>query len=591
MTARLAGFDPSINTFFNALIREHSAVEYRASHKDASHGCFVFHNQLNRECLLIPCLHRSGTGRHTLGSHLVVESGGSTVPVDFRTAIEWCLRLPELQQGSSATSRQRFLRRVLNSHRNLTHIRARSSGRQRVTPLETPMPFIDGEHALIHGHPDHPFPRDRGNMTVGESLCYTPELGDHFPLAWYSVDRRQLMTSQVNGLGLGAMTANLFDPACARTLAAHPPGHVLVPCHPLQHYHWQANPAIRRLQGLGKVRFLGMGKPEWQATSSAQTVWSPHHEWMVRFSLSVRLQGRHRHVSRTEANRGPTLTRLLDRPALRRWLRHTPHFVILREPVTLALLDDTGQDLDATRITLRDNPFRGRQGERAEMLATLLQEDPEHGQSRLAMALARHRTSPRQWFQQFLDRVADPLLEAQSRFGLLLGCHPQNLVLGLNSRFLPERVWYRGAQDSLSVGPEQASTARRDRQRQAEEEAAIRLFCHDLFVDSIFNIIASLTRAELCSEGELLTLLKHWLQLRRAAVHQDSRAMDYLLASPCLFARSTILANLHDPDAPGAVANDGPLCCPIPNPLSASPTRWPTRSFTETLEDVRRAAV
>lgn len=591
MITRLAGFDPSINTFFNALIRELGPVEYRASHQDANHGCFVLHNPLTHERLLVPCLHRSGTGRHTLGTHLVREAGNHTAPLDFRSALEWCLKLPDIQHSSSVTSRQRFLGRVLNSHRNLTHINARSTGQHRVTRLETPMTFIDGERALINGQPDHPFPRDRGDMTLGESLCYTPELGDRFPLAWYSVDRQQLTKSQAANLGVRALTAGLFDPSGPQTLAAHPPGHVLIPCHPLQHYHWQANPSIRRLQGQGRVRFLGMGRADWRATSSTQTVWSPEHDWMVRFSLSVRLQGRHRHISHAEANRGPALSRLLERPALRRWLRQTAHFAILREPMTLALCDKDGLELDETRIIFRENPFQGRRDERAEMLATLLQEDPEHGQSRLAIALARHQTSPRQWFQQFLDRIADPLLEAQSRFGLLLGCHPQNLILGLDSRFLPERVWYRGAQDSVSVGPERASNTGRDRQRQAEEEAAIRLFCHDLVVDSIFNIIASLTRAELCREGELLTLLKHWLILRRSAVHQDSRAMDYLLASPCLFARSTFLANLHDPEAPDSAANGGPLCCPVPNPLSTSTSQWATMSLTESLENVRRAAV
>lgn len=591
MITRLAGFDPSINSFFNALIRELGTVEYRASHRDANHGCFVIHNELTRERLLVPCLFRAGAGRHTLGTHLLTESAAHSARVDFRSAVDWCMKLPDLKLGSSATSRQRFLNRVLNSYLNLRPKRPQATARNSLERQDTPMSFIEAEHALVHGHPLHPYPRDHSNPGTDERQEYTPVPGKRMPLAWYSVHRQQLMATQVGGNGLGALMANLFDPDGARTQAAHPPGHILVPCHPMQHRHWQSNPAIRQLQQQSRVRFLGMGPAEWFTTSSTQTMWSSHHQWMLRFSLSARFHGRDRQITLDEANRGPSLTRLLERPALRRWLRHTPHFDILREPVALSLCDNAGHGLDDTRMILRDNPFRYEYSADGEMLATLLQEDPAHGQSRLAMALARHRTSPRQWFQQFLDRVVDPMLEAQSRFGLLLSGHPQNLILGLDSRFLPERVWYRGAQDSVSIGPALASTAHRDHQRQAEDETAIRLFCNDLFADSIFNVIASLTRAELCTEGDLLTRLKQWLTLRRSAVHQDSRAMDYLLYSPCLFARSTILSDLYDPAAPDATTSGGPVCCPIPNPLCASPGQLHDTLITGSLEGLPRAAV
>jgi N2-citryl-N6-acetyl-N6-hydroxylysine synthase len=539
-------FCTSINAFYNALLRECGPFTLNPDTRR-----FVITHPESGEQLTIPCRHHATTGRHILGTALVLEAYGKARPVTFAESVDWCLDHPQLRRFSDARSRALFRQRVLSSQQNLkqthNHLRNRLD---RI--FHEDADFIDSEQALINGHSIHPCPKDRGNMSGSDTLNYAPEYGGRFPLAWYSVDRTCLTTHQGTRQSVECMTASLLD-SDGSCRAATAPGQVLIPCHPFQHRQWQAHPVIQRLQQGGKVRFLGFGRPDWQATSSLRAIWSENHDWMLKFSLSVRITNSIRHLQPEEAMRGPGLTRLLEREPLTRWRRANPSFRLLGEPVSLALCDDDGSPLPETTIVFRENPFRGRSARHCEVLASLLQDDPRTGLSRLALRLlARHagKKEAHRWFRRYLDVAVAPLLEAQSEYGLLFGAHQQNLILKLDNDLMPCFAWFRDCQGtgftsqaSEKLGKSLGSLIRNS-DNQPPDELGIRLFSYYLFINSTFNVISSLAASGLTGEEALLRQLRHWLEQKRSTA-TDPGVIDYLLHSQQLHAKNNLLCCLQ----------------------------------------------
>jgi N2-citryl-N6-acetyl-N6-hydroxylysine synthase len=539
-------FCASINAFYNALLRECGPFPL-----DPDTRRFVISNDDSGERLTVPCQHYSRTGRHILGTSLALEADGHTQPISFAESVDWCLTHPELQRVSDPHSRNLFRQRVVSSQQNLQQTHSHLQDRlDRI--FQGDADFIGSEQALINGHSIHPCPKDRGNMSGSDTLNYAPEYGGRFPLAWYSVDRTCLTSHQGTRQSVECMTASLLD-ADGSCRAATTPGQVLIPCHPFQHRQWQAHPVIQRLQQDGKIRFLGLGRPDWQATSSLRAIWSENHDWMLKFSLSVRITNSIRHLQPEEAMRGPGLTRLLEREPLTRWRRDNPSFRLLTEPVSLALCDEEGVPLPETTIVFRENPFRGKNTHQCEVLASLLQDDPRTGLSRLALRLLARNAGSQEahrWFRRYLDIAVAPLLEAQSEYGLLFGAHQQNLILKLDNDLMPCFAWFRDCQgtgftsqasDKLgkSLGPLIHNSG-----NQPPDDLGIRLFSYYLFINSTFNVITSLAASGLTREEALLQQLRHWLQQKRGTA-TDTGVIDYLLHSPQLHAKNNLLCCLQ----------------------------------------------
>ena len=199
------------------------------------------------------------------------------------------------------------------------------------------------------------------------------------------------------------------------------------------------------------------------------------------------------------------------------------------------------------------SPFHGDAVNNTEVLATLLQDDPRSGDSRLAQRLGQaglDDSQAREWFRRYLDVAVAPLLEAQSRFGILFGAHQQNLVLKLDGVW-PVKLFFRDCQGtaftSLAVqrlGDELGSLAD-DSENLLPDELGIQLFCYYLFINATFNVIASLAAGRLASEPDLVRTLRGWLQARLDEQPRDDRAIRYLLESRELHAKGNFLCTLR----------------------------------------------
>lgn len=551
--------DPSLNAFFNALIREwplaryHETGSINASAHLAEQGHFEIPGSDNTS-LLIPCRFRARTGRHLLAAPLLLDHQGKRQPVTFEQAVEWCMALEPLQQETSARALEALKQRVHASQQNL------AAAQQHRTPqldhlFREPLTFLEAEQALFSGHSIHPCPKDRGNMDNEDAQRYAPEYGATFPLAWYSIAREHLFHRDTEGLdpahGVDALLET--EPAADHLRARLPTGHCLLPCHPFQHRQWQACAALAPLRDAGSLCYLGEGAAHWRATSSLRAIYCESAPWMLKFSLSVWLTNSQRHLQREEVVRGAELCRVLDSAPVREWRRNRPRFEVLREPIAAGIRGSDGEPLPETLVVWRDNPFRGNGTGNTEVLATLLQDDPRSGESRLSQRLHQaglDASTTCDWFRRYLDVAVAPLLEAQSHFGILFGAHQQNLVLKLDGVW-PETLFFRDCQGTgfTSLAPQrlgdELGSLAEDSENLLPDELGIQLFCYYLFINATFNVIASLAAGRLARETDLIRTLRDWLKARLSEQPPDERAIRYLLESQALYAKGNFLCTLR----------------------------------------------
>lgn len=543
----------SLNAFFNALIREWPIARYHKPERSGGEGQFEIQGS-NNTSLIIPCRFRARSGRHLLSEPLLLNNQGEQQPLGFEQAVDWCLALEPLQHEASGHTLEALKQRVHASRLNLSA--ARLEQESRLDHLfRNPLTFIEAEQALFSGHSVHPCPKDRGNMDDRDARRYAPEFGSHFPLAWYSVSPENLFARDTGGLSpvAGAETLLETEPHADHIRARVPRGHCVIPCHPFQHRQWQSSSELTAMRDSGALRYLGEGKPHWCATSSLRAIYCESAPWMLKFSLSVWLTNSLRHLQPEEVVRGAELCRVLDSGPVREWLRQRPDFEIMREPIAAGIRGRDGQPLTETLVVWRDNPFRGERVNNTEVLATLLQDDPRNGESRLSQRLRQAGLDDHQaceWFRRYLDVAVAPLLEAQSRFGILFGAHQQNLVLGMNGVW-PEKLFFRDCQGTAftslaprRLGDELGSLAD-DSGNLLPDELGIQLFCYYLFINATFNVISSLAAGQLASEPDLIRTLREWLKAQLTQHPQDDRAIRYLLESRDLHAKGNFLCTLR----------------------------------------------
>ncbi|MBU3030400.1 IucA/IucC family protein [Paracoccus marinaquae] len=419
--------------------------------------------------------------------------------------------------------------------------------------------FQQAESALRAGHPCHPNPRSRDEMTADEAARFGPEFGAGFALTWLAAPPDCVTMSP------GA-ARRLQDLARAdRAPEAGAAGLLRLPVHP-----WQA---LREadLIGAADARVLGSGKGEWRATSSMRTLHGWHAPVMLKCSLSLRLTNSTRILQPREMRRGADLAVLLAGPVGQVLHRRFPQMHVLREADHAALIRD-GRIAAETLVSLRDNPFRdpGRPG--PVMLASLCEPEPG-GISPLARLIPPG--AARAWFARFLTTAIHPLLEIRASHGLLFGAHQQNMMIGLDSRGFPASVWLRDCQGTgyidsfhealeahcpgLGAGAENSVPA----------DLGDRLLTYYVVVNAVMHLLSTLALDGLASEDGLLRDWRDFLVAARADCTGDRTLYEALLDGEGLACKGnfdTSRRGINEADGGG----DGQLASflSLPNPIA-----------------------
>ncbi|MFH9013615.1 IucA/IucC family protein [Streptomyces sp. NPDC017943] len=531
-------------------------------------------------------------------------------------------RLPEHgpATGVAATDSVGFVAGVADSVRRV----ATFVSDRREHPADGADLFLSAEQALLLGHPLHPAPKGREDLTEAETRRFSPESHGSFPLHWMAVDPSILATDtswteRGRPVPATTLTARLAGPGL-------PPldGYALLPLHPWQAREVRHRPHTAALLDSGLLRDLGAHGTFWHPTSSVRTVYRSGAPAMLKLSLGLRITNSRRENLRKELHRGVEVHRLLRSGLARQWQAVHPGFDIVRDPAWLAVDAPDGAPLPGLDVVIRHNPFTPSDdvscvaglvslsphppvppsfgppalmssalgppslipaspgsplsGPRAHRSGTA--EPPM--QSRLARVvthLARRTGRPRgavaaEWLLRYLEHVVRPVLWLDGEAGVALEAHQQNTLLLLDTAGWPAGGRYRDNQGYYYRESRRADLEARlpgigERSDTfVPDDIADERLTYYLAINNVLGLIGAFGSQRLADERLLLAAFRRFLQ-RLASSPDRSRSSlpTRLLDSPVLRCKANLLTRLHGMDELVGPVDTQSVYVTIANPL------------------------
>lgn len=380
-----------------------------------------------------------------------------------------------------------------------------------------PQAFLESEQSLAFGHWMHPTPKSLSGMSDWQSAIYAPEGGGRFALTYFAASRTMVRSRSVAG-DLEDMVRGMAGDLMERVSLTD--DDMLLPMHPLQAEALLLEPQIQALIEAGRLRLLGSGGVHFTATSSVRTVASDDCDWMLKFSLPVKITNSLRLNRAHELEAGVAMARLVDLLDLEARL---PKLGFLRDPayLTLALPGETESGFE---VIFRENPYRGEKGEGVVSLAALTGPALPGRRQRLSALVERcadqagmsKPEAARLWFDRYLDCAVSALVRLYDETGIALEAHQQNMLVDVSQGW-PSRVVYRDSQGFYLSEAHRPALTRTlpDLARIADlfyPDAEIRRrFGYYLIVNQVFAVIHRMAAEGLADEADLLALLRDHL--------------------------------------------------------------------------------
>ncbi|MEV4398607.1 IucA/IucC family C-terminal-domain containing protein [Nonomuraea sp. NPDC049607] len=401
------------------------------------------------------------------------------------------------------------------------------SARRTATPPADP--YLRSEQALVAGHRYHPAPKARGGSGPDSWLAYSPEVHASFALPLLGVPVEALVeqgdASALDRLGPDA-----------------PDGLALLPAHP-----WQ----VELLGGLKELRHLGLTPARAVPTASIRTVYLPEADLFCKFSLDVRITNDIRRLWLHDLRWLGLIDDLL-RGAFDDLPEHRPRPAVLSDrgyrSVELGL--DGGE---ALAVIVRDG-LGGhlRPGLTALLTAGVSEGFPGNPLDGLDAGDALV------WWRRYLDHVVPPVLHAYFRHGVVLECHLQNVVIGVDGRGLPGQAIFRDHEGVKLTADRHSLPGARTPVVSAAYGWERLLYC--LVVNNLCEIAGAVAdrhpelRAELWAEAR-------WVFDGCAEDHGRPEELRELLTGSSVPAKANLLLRWLEAD--GADMR----CVPMPSPL------------------------
>ncbi len=277
-------------------------------------------------------------------------------------------------------------------------------GARREPPADL---YQRSEQALVAGHRYHPAPKGRGGLPAADWLPYAPEVYARFSLA------------QLEGSFIDKGDIPL------------PPG--VLPAHP-----WQLS-----LLGISGTT----SDYEVWPTSSVRTVYDPAADLFYKFSLDVQITNDVRRLWANDLRWIPPLARLLR-----------PVFADIAAtcPGTVFLIDQgyrtSPQEVEGLAVVVRDGVRRHSLPGVTPLLAAGISEgfdgNPLDGLS---------RDDALRWFQRYVSVVVPPALHAFFAHGVVMECHLQNVLVGVDASGMPVQALFRDPEGMRLLLPRHAA--------------------------------------------------------------------------------------------------------------------------------------
>ncbi|MCX4819813.1 iron transporter [Streptomyces sp. NBC_01142] len=451
--------------------------------------------------------------------------------------------------------------------------------RERPAPTPEADLFLTAEQSLLLGHPLHPTPKSREELSDAEIRLFSPELHGSFPLHWMAVDRSVMAaesawTEQGRALPAEQLTARLSGDLQL-------PDHTVpLPLHPWQARELKHRPAVAALLDAGLLHDLGPHGDPWHPTSSVRTVHRPGAPAMLKLSLGLRITNSRRENLRKELHRGVEVHRLLRTGLAEQWRAAHPGFDIVRDPAWLAVDTADGEPLPGLDVMLRHNPFG--LGDDAVCIAGLTAPRPWPGRtgmhSRLADIVDRlaARTGrptgavAAEWFLRYLGHVVRPVLWLDAAAGIALEAHQQNTLVILDPEGWPVGGRYRDNQGYYFRESRRAELDRRlpgigsISDTFVSDDVTDERFAYYLGINNVLGLIGAFGAQRLADERVLIAAFRQFLTATAAL---GSPLPAQLLEAPTLRTKANLLTRLRGLDELVGPVDTQSVYVTITNPL------------------------
>ncbi|MEU0037857.1 IucA/IucC family protein [Streptomyces sp. NPDC006333] len=464
---------------------------------------------------------------------------------------------------------------------------------RRERPADTPDLFLAAEQALLLGHPLHPTPKSREELSEAEMPLYSPELRGSFPLHWMAVSPSLLASDSAWTERGRPVSAQQLTTRLAGAGLPLPDGYAALPLHPWQMGEVRHRPGTAALLDAGLLQDLGPYGSPWHPTSSVRTLYRPGTPAMLKLSLGLRITNSRRENLRKELHRGVEVHRLLRGGLSKQWQAAHPGFDIVRDPAWLAVDAPDGTPLTGLDVMIRHNPFGATDD--AGCVAGLVSPRP-HAQpgaradaerrpvmrSRLAeivTRLAGRAGRPRgavatEWFLRYLEQVVRPVLWLDGEAGIALEAHQQNTLVLLDREGWPVGGRYRDNQGYYFRASRRAELDARlpgigvHSDTFVCDEVTDERFAYYLAINNVFGLIGAFGSQRLAEERLLLAAFRRFLtEVAAGPGRLGTPLPSLLLDSPVLRCKANLLTRLHGLDELVGPVDTQSVYVSVTNPL------------------------
>lgn len=534
----MEGIKHSATAFFNSYLMEST------HHQLIPFGVYqAFSFPLQNEELIIPITRFSQLGRHEYTGRFFLKSGDVMESVPFNVAV-----------GKLAP--ENLLSRVLESADNINSILDQRAD-ELISIWESAPDFLTTEQALFAGHSLHPAPKSRIGFTEIDTKLYAPEAKAAFPLRWFFVHDSLIQERHSKNFTDKNWLRKIFEQEFPEIKI--PFGVSPFPMHPWQASRILGREDIRKIQAEGKIREVEEAGADWMPTSSLRTLYRKSSEYMLKFSLDVKLTNSVRHMLDHELQRGLQVHDVFQE------VEKEDSFQVMFEPVYLSLLG------------IKETFVMGRKNiqslEEYNLLAFMTQNHPKFGKNFIQKEILGMQGSTEEaaqtWLDAFLNVAIKPFIDAEAKYGILLGGHQQNLLIRLQNH-LPVAAVFRdchGTGYTLRGFEKFRTLLDPDNGNILDEEKGSYLFSYYLIINSLFNTIGAIAADNFVSEEKLIKQVTEKFRSWKSGELSESFCLGYLLSQKKLKHKGNFLCSMKNINE-NTTSNPLDIYVEISNPFS-----------------------
>ncbi|CAM4007160.1 IucA/IucC family siderophore biosynthesis protein [Paenibacillus alkaliterrae] len=536
--------------------------------------------------LYIPLRYWSITGRHLFLFPIFYSDSDhqKLFELDYITLVTFIVKELSITFGKQAAKQDELMLRVILSCQNIEqYVSERYPDAEQLYGLD--MNFIDAEQALIFGHLMHPTPKSRQGISEWDAPAYSPELKGKFPLHYF----RAHTSIVCQGSALADTASDIIkqllnnDPQITDEFKAKygkDDEYALIPIHPWQAQFLMSKPKVRKLMEQGLLEDLGQQGRAYHPTSSLRTVYHPESDYMIKFSLNIKITNSVRANKYQELERGIEVKKLMESEIGKRLKANHSRFQMICDPAFITL-DIDGEKESGFEVILRENPFKFGDERNSTPVASLCQDSIEGNSSRLVeimkqLAEKEARSTEdvsMDWFKKYLDISLKPIMWLYFTYGIAIEAHQQNSVIRLKEGY-PERFFFRDNQgyyycqsyheklNHILPGISQKSNTL------CSDAIADERLRYYFFFNHLLGLINAFGTGGLIEERKLLQELRGVLETIEIPDNSSSQLITSLLSHAKLPCKANLLTRFHDMDELTGSLETQSVYVKIDNPLN-----------------------